>query len=109
MNFLPDLPLAKGNYDAVRLMKIKTLRIPRQTDEIQHPPGPTLLIFDQRLVRNFQQRRRGKGSPPVIRKPDIFAVKVRQVVKIVRVGVKVGEILEVNRQARIDGMAAQVD
>ena len=66
MDFLPDLPFAGGDDDAVRAMEVQALRIPRQTDEVEHPPGPGLLIVDQRLVRHLEERRLGKQRTPVI-------------------------------------------
>src|ERR1700691_2842466 len=46
IDLLPHLPLAGGGDDAFRLVEIEAFRIPRQTDEVEHPPGPALLIFD---------------------------------------------------------------
>jgi len=82
-------PFAQCIHGAIRRMEIQAVRVPRQSEELQHPPGPELLIFDQRLVRNLQQRCRGKHRTPVIRQAQVLPVVLSQVVKIVRVGMQV--------------------
>ncbi len=89
MDLLPNLPFAESDHAAIGLVKIQTPRVPRQTEEVQHPPGPALLVLDQPFVRNFQQRRPGKHGAPVIGDAHVFAVVVSQVAKIVRVGMQV--------------------
>ena len=105
VHLLPDLPLAERDHDAIRLMEIEALRIPRQTHELEHPARPAFLVLDQRLVRNLQQVRGGKHGAPVIGDAPVFAVVMGEVVEIVGVGMQVREIVKVDRQAGVDRVA----
>src|SRR6516162_928583 len=94
---LTHLPAAGRDDYPVRAMKVKTSRVPRQADELKHPARPGLLVGDQSLIGNLEQRRRGQHRSPVIGDTDVFAVVMGEIVQIVGVGPDVEEVLKVDR------------
>jgi len=64
-------------------MKFKALRIPRQTDEVQHPPGPALLIRNEAFVRNLEQPVGRQHFAPMPGDSGVLQVIVGEVVQIV--------------------------
>src|SRR5579863_2652939 len=103
------LPLAGSDDAALSLVKVQAARIPRQTHEIEHPSGPILLVLHQAFVGHIEQYLRGQHLTPMSHQAVILPVEMSQVVQIVGVGKRGPEILEIDGQTRVDGVALDMD
>src|ERR1700686_5491098 len=83
--------------------------IPFETEKVQDPAGPSLLVGDQFFVRHVQNGSRRKYGTPVRNKKLMLPVVVRQVRQVLGEVQGWRELLEITRQARVDWVTSHVD
>src|ERR1700722_17401982 len=90
-------------------MELEAARIPGEADVREHAAAPDFRIVDEVLVPQLEQRLRRQHGTPVRHQATVLTVVMREVAEVSCVGVRGGESLEVNRQARIERIPLEMN
>src|SRR5919106_2503822 len=105
---LPNLPEAGGADRPAVLMEAQAPGVPGEAAEIDQAAALPLLIGDQRLVVEIEDRI-GQYRAPVVHQAHVVPVDQSEMTQIVSEAEAVREVLEIAGQAGVERVAAAVD